>query len=298
MEHLKLVMDKGGFPDEAKPPILSAARIVLTDKNCAIATAKLGAGKWDDINKDIVEPVIASAKEHGVNEYTYIMAFYLLATELLLERYRTENIAEENFWSVIVDFRCKLIECHDNYGVWGTTTLTWHAPFFSLYRMALGRFQYDNAVFQYSSYTKRGYTIKKGDPCVQFHIPSSGPLVEADRLDSYRRAYEFYCGRFNGVVPIACGSWLLYPGHEEFLPPTSNLLSFMHDFDFLVGGESEPGKFDNQWRVFGRQYDNTPPETWPQDTSLRRAYAKRMAEGGRSGRGYGALFYPKDGIGR
>jgi len=296
MEHIKLVMDRGNFPDESKQPILQAARFVMTDKICAEATRRLMDPAYTDIMNDIVQPVVDSANAQGIHEYTYIMAFYLLASELLLDKYRAENIAEENFWSVIVDFRCKLIECRDNYGIWGTNTLAWHAPFYRLVRMALGRFQYDNAKFQYSSYTKRGYTIKKGDPCVQFHIPSSGPLVEADRLDSYRRAYEFYCDRFNGVVPIACGSWLLYPGHEEFLPPTSNLLGFMHDFDFLVGGESEPGEFSNQWRVFGRQYDNTPPETWPQDTSLRRAYAKRMAEGGRSGRGYGAFFYTKDGI--
>jgi len=296
MEYIKSAMNIAGFPDEARRPILEAAKLTVADSRCAVLTKKLLNREFNDTQTEIVNPLKAAAAEYGVHEYTMVMAFYLLATELLLEKYRDAGIDEQNFRDMLTDYRCKLMECHDNYGIWGTASMAWHAPFFTLARMQLGRFQYDNAVFPYEIYTKRGYTIKKNDPCVRFHIPSSGPLVASDRYDSYRRAYGFFRERFNGVVPIACISWLLYPGHEEFLAPNSNLISFMHDFDFLVGAESAPGQFGNKWRVFGRQHDETPPDRLPQDTSMQRAYSKRLAENGRSGTGYGLFFHTENGI--
>ena len=170
MEYIKSAMNIAGFPDEARRPILEAAKLVLADSRCAVLTKKLLNREFNDTQTEIVDPLKAAAAEYGVHEYTMVMAFYLLATELLLEKYRDAGIDEQNFREMLTDYRCKLMECHDNYGIWGTASMAWHAPFFTLARIQLGRFQYDNAVFPYEIYTKRGYTIKKNDPCVRFHI--------------------------------------------------------------------------------------------------------------------------------
>jgi len=295
MLHIKKVMEYAEFPEEARNSVLEITPKVANDSRACELMKKLVNKQFSDLTAEIMEPNKAIADELGIHEYQYFMSFFLTATELMLEKYHERNIDEEIFWFAMIDFRCKLMECWENYGIWGTSATAWHAAFFTLNRFALGRFQYDYSTFANTRYTKNGITIKKGDPCLRFHIPSSGPLTRELRHDSYRRAYEFNKERYGGIVPITCASWLLYPKHVEFLSPTSNLIDFIHDFDYVTcNGEST--EFANKWRVFTHAYDDKPASELPEKTSMQRSYKKRLMEGGLVGGGYGVLFHDEKGI--
>ena len=291
MDYIDLLMEKAGFPEESKAFMGDLSRRLAADSRYEPLSRKLIDHQYQDF-KEIMDVLDWMAPEFGVYKYSLHLAFYLNASELLLDKYRRNNIDEDLFWFVTVDYRCKLIECRVNEGVWGTMSAAWHAPFYHLTRFAHGRLQYDYSSLDADLYEKGGFSIRRGEPCLRIHIPSAGPLTEDLRLDSYRRAYNFNKERFNGVVPISCSSWLLYPAHEQMLPPTSNIVGFIHDFDMLSSSTSDT--FGNAWRVFGPA-SKLPLEQWPEDTGLRRAYKKWLLEGNKAGAGYGIFFQTEKG---
>lgn len=155
----------------------------------------------------------------------------------------------------------------------------------------LGRFEYELWEHDEEDYIAPcGKALRHGDPEINFHIPSSGvPITDEARLDSYKRAYEFYKDKLvGGVAFFRCNSWLLYPGHREFLPENSNILRFMDDFD-IVSYKVWP-ELGDLWRIFGRYADRAPKEL-PTDTALRRAYAERIRSGGTLGKGFGYIVF-------
>ena len=223
------------------------------------------------------------------HHFTTDFLLYVFAARALKERYQAAGIAEEIYWDTMRDLRWKFDECLAVHGIPGTFVASWYYGFFNMSRFALGRLQYEHRGFDMDEYTCAGITLRRGDDVLNCHIPSSGPLTEESRLDSYRRAWEFYQKDFpGGVVPIVCSSWLLYPEHADFLPPHSNILSFMRDFAILRSSVDE--KFANAWRVFGADASK-PASQWPRDTSVRRAFAERICSGGTVGSGYGVLLF-------
>ena len=229
---------------------------------------------------------------YGVKEYTLDMVFLIAAAEVMHERYREKGLSDELFWNTIMDLKYKYDECVECKGVHGTFVPWWNTGFYALTRFALGRYQYDMNTFGADDYvTKAGITIKKGDKTLGFHIPSSGvPLTDEVRLDSFKRAYEFFTDfrREDGLMIFECGSWLLYEGHREFLPEKSNILKFMSDFEIIESEEKD--KFNDAWRVFGK-YGSKSPKKWPEDTSLRKAFKQRVLSGKKTGHGHGIIVF-------
>jgi len=296
MQYIDLMMEKAGYPSEPRPFFHDLCLKLAADRRYEPLAKKLLDHDYTDVEEALLNPLRAMAPEYGVHEFSLILAFYMDATELLREKYQKNNISDELFWFAMVDYRCKLNECKVEHDVWGTMSAAWHAPFFHLTRFAHGRLQYDYSIFDADVYSKGGYTIHKGDSCLRIHIPSAGPLTKDLRLDSYRRAYEFnrerYAEQFGDAVPITCSSWLLYPAHLEMLPATSNIVSFIGDFDML--SQQEYDKFSNAGRVYG-PLGKLEPEKWPAETSLQKAYKERMMAGGKAGSGYGAIFWNEGG---
>ena len=205
-------------------------------------------------------------------------------------QYAARGVDEAIYWDTVQDLRWKFDECVAIHGIPGTSAAKWHEAFFRMGRFTLGRFQYHFDVFDADEFTHAGITLHRGDPVHRFHIPSAGPMPKEVRLDSYRRAYEFYKDQLpaDGVARFVCDSWLLYPAHREFLPKNSNILSFMDDFHIVCSRENET--FTDAWRVFGAA-TNDPVETWPRSTGLQRAYADRILSGGKTGAGYGVVLF-------
>ena len=238
----------------------------------------------------IIPEVEALAAEYGENPYTLDFIYIVHCAYYSRIRYRDAGISEKLFWDGMADLRYKLIECMSCKNVPGTFVATWHEGFLRLGRFTLGRFQYEPfGRYQGEDRTLScGYTLTEGTRYLCIHIPSSGqPLTDEVRLDSYRQAYAYFKDWAGGdTVLLHTSSWLLYPEHRRILPPNSNILRFMDDFEIYTSSESD--HFSNAWRVFGA-YADLPASEWPEDTSLRRAFKSHILAGGKSGGGSGFI---------
>lgn len=241
---------------------------------------------------EALDSVKELSAEYGENEYTMDFVFILNCVPILKQRYEAAGISETIFWQSADDFRCKLLECIECKGVPGTFVAGWNDGTFKMTRFAYGRFQYELKVYDWENdfVTSCGKIMRVGDTYVNMHIPSSGiPLTDDVRLASYKEAYEHYKHLFpDGRVLFCCGSWLLYPRHREFLPPHSNILKFMDDFE--VVGWAEKETFENGWRVYGK-YADLPYSELPRDTSLRKAYAEWLEAGNKAGDAFGCFVF-------
>lgn len=293
-EHIKTLLKKISLPEEAVK--------VLSDVEARLDSDESFAKRFDKVAHDYmssnleinaaVSAIEQIAQDFGENVFTLNFVFLINNSEELLKRYREQSISDKIYWRTMDDLRCKLLECRECEGVYGTFVPSWFNGFFRMTRFALGRFQYEMSEFSCEGgYTTRsGHFLEHGSPIVIFHIPSSGiSLTDEVRYDSYRQAFDFFNDKFNGgPVIFCCGSWLLYPAHEFFLPKGSNILRFMHDFEIVRSRETD--EFNNAWRVFGR-YANLPYNELPRNTSLRKAYANWLESGNKAGDGYGIFIF-------
>lgn len=295
-EFVNRFMDRVGFPAEAQAEFLRIEDRIDSEPDFAkdmdtlvnefmFPTAE-NIGKYLDIITNEL------TKKYGENEYTLHEVFLLNCTEILYNRYIDAGIPENIYWDTMSDLKYKLMECKECEHVWGTFVAGWNEGFFRMTRFALGRFQYELNIFSHEGgyLTKCGYKIEEGEKIHGFHIPSSGiGLTDEVRLDSYKKAYDFYKDELDGKpLVLCCGSWLLYPKHREFLPPHMNILKFMDDFEIISEGIDE--SFHNDWRLFGH-WTEYPLEQWPEDTSFRRAYKKWLMDGNKAGDGYGVIVF-------
>lgn len=291
-DYLCEFMDITQYPAEAREAILNANRFLQADEVLKGVFERLDVrvNAFGLTTKEALECVKTLTDAAELEEYTFAMLFMMRASERLRERYRNASIPEELFWHTMEDFRYKIAECHEMTGQWGNRSGAWQNRYFIMSTIAIGRFLFEKKEFKYERYEKAGLTIHQGDLVYSLHIPSSGmPFDRQARLDSYKRAYEYYqCKQQGKPLLVVCHSWLLYPGQTEFLPQNSNILDFMKDFDIIDSEERD--EFQDSWRVFGRA-SALPPQQWPRDTSLRRAYAERVCNGGKTGLGYGVLFF-------
>ena len=232
-----------------------------------------------------------TSEEYGIHEYTLKFLFAMRCLPYLREQYRqTEGYTEEMFWQNADDLRCKLDECIDMFGIYGSSCGGWFGDMLTMKRVALGRFQYMPVVHNDEGFTTpSGRRVEKGDFVGEIHIPSSGvPLTEEVRNDSYRKAWEFF-SKLNGKnkVVLRCSSWILYEGQKEFLPEKSNLRGFIDDFH--ITNTFETPDFHDSWRLFGKS-SQKPLEEWDEKTSLQKAYKKHLLEGKFAGESRGFII--------
>ncbi len=293
-EFIQNLMNKINFPEEAKVVFTKILNRLDADSEFA-KPFDIAYRSYMFPNAAVIKPALASisrmAEKFGENEYTMHMVFILSCMEELYRRYKIFGYSDEIYYQSADDLRCKLIECMDCEEVPGTFVASWNDGMLRMDRFALGRFQFEKDHFTHKGgfVTKCGYKIEENSTVINFHIPSSGITLTDDvRLDSYKKAYEFYKDCFDGPVIFCCGSWLLYPEHRKFLPENSNILRFMDDFEMISVGESE--EFHNGWRVFGKDSD-LPITQLPEKTSLQRAYKKWLLDGNKAGDGYGIIVF-------
>ena len=295
-DHFKEIEKRTQFPEEAIPVLEQVAERLDSDKKFGAKFEVLrkgymyGRGRLGNYTKKLEK----LAEKYDIHPYTLEMVFLMVCCELLHKRYRRKGISEEIYWDGVCDLKYKLVECIECEHVVGTFVADWNDGFLRMTRFALGRFQFEYSDFDMDYTTKSGIKIKKGQDCLNFHIPSSGvPLTDDVRLDSYRRAWEFFkdIRTPDGYLILTCGSWLLFPKHEEFLDKNSNIMKFYRDFEIFEGREKD--NFNDDWRIWGH-YSDLPLEERPADTKLRAAYKNWMMAGNKTGYGIG-LIVLKDG---
>lgn len=289
---LKL-MDKHDYPEDAKKDIICAIEKIIANENAnkIFDSMKKDYTLKGKNFKDFSEKVKALSDETGIEVYLINLVLLLVCGEWLLKKYRSENIDEEIFWDTMTDVKAKMLECKENYGIYGTFVEHWFRGFFDLTRFKVGRFEYDLSDFGVSEYSKHGESIKKGDFCLGMHIPSHcGSLTKEVRLDSYKKAYKFFRDKFSSkYMYVVCGSWLLYPDNDKILPKNSNTVDFLYDFEPL--NVTEKYDFGDSWRVFGVQYDNKPASDLPRDTTMRKCFAEWLEKGNKTGSAYSLLIF-------
>ena len=292
-EYLLHFMGKLDFPEEAKSVFLDVNSLLAADldysKEIDSIISKFYYNSGHDRPREILEELTDLARKVGVNPYTMHLMFYMYCSRILLDKYKDSGVSLDIFWNSMFDLSCKVRECHNIYGVWGTFVGEWFPRFFTMERYGLGRLQYERVAFSNDEYLRKGHRVQKGDIVYNIHIPSAGPLTRDKRIDSYQRAYDFFKSELGeDPLVLVCHSWLLYPDNEKFYPRNSNIIDFMHDFEIIYSEDQD--SFTDAWRVFGKHYDRTVDEL-PTDTSLQRAYVDWIKAGNKTGMGYGILVF-------
>ena len=294
-EFYRNLMVKLELPEEAEKEFSSVVK--FADENLQFGREldklimRFMFPKAHDIRR-FLEKLSPISQRYSINENTLQFVFLLLSAETLYKRYIKQHISDEIFYDTIKDLKYKFDECVACKGCYGTFVPHWFEGFYRLERFALGRFQYEHTDTDREIVTPNGIRIKKGTKVLFLHIPSGGaPLTDEVRIDSYKKAYEFYKDSSfvkNGKIIFVCHSWLLYKEHYKFLPETSNILKFMNDFyiyDQYISDIKE-----DLWRIYGK-YENTPINELPEETSLMRSYKKWLLEGNKVGGGAGVIVF-------
>lgn len=291
----KTLMSKLELPEEAEKEFTEVVK--LADENLQFGREidklimRFMFPKAHDIRR-FLEKLQPLAIKYSVDENALQFVFLLLSAETLYKRYKKQGIEDEIFYDTIKDLKYKLLECIECKGYNGTFVPHWFEGFYRLERFGLGRFQYENTDTDREIITPSGIKIKKGTKALFLHIPSSGtPITDEIRLESYKKAYEFYKNTSfvkNGRIVFVCHSWLLYKKHYDFLPKNSNILRFMNDF-YIYDGYLSDTKED-LWRIFGKD-DKLPYNELPEDTSLKKAYKKWLLKKDETGGGVGLIVF-------
>lgn len=222
----------------------------------------------------------ARAAEFGCEPYRLSLAATLLLTRNMKAVYEKEGYAEQIYWDSLQDIAIWAKCCKADTGRWGMKQFGWLANTLRGRLWRLGRMQFELIHFEEGRYEKDGVVINSGDTVINTHIPEGEPLTPEKRTDAFDRAVKFF-----GSNVFMCESWMLWPAHYEMLKPTSNIISFMDDFDIFHSFE-QPGVND-LWRIFGYRADYRP-EKLPAGSSMQRAYIERLRQnGGLTGGGYG-----------
>jgi hypothetical protein len=273
-------LEKTQFPEAAKKALLSSADKVETSILPILAFYENG------YNHDATVPLIKELSQSSqVHEYTLWMLLLILAAEKARPLYKTEQL----YWDTFCDLRYKAQECFDVYGIWGTFVAHWYPIFFNGTIVKLGRMEYQMKACPFKEpKTAMGITVNPGDPILALHIPTSfEPFDKAARLDSYRKAWEYFSPDGRPLMCV-CGSWLLYDGYDDVFAPGSNIASFRNEFYMLSSKQSE--SFGNIWRLFGSDHQ-LPVDQLPEKTSLQRAFKTYMQNGGTHGNGTGVIIF-------
>lgn len=227
------------------------------------------------------------AQETQIPRYTVNMLFFLQGADRMKKLYLEKGLDEEIYWNSLSDLKYKLIECKNLHGYYGTFAKNWFPRFLRVEGVALGRLQYECKPFKLDSYED---LLQKDELVCYCHIPSSGPLLEEDVIASLKRAYKFYEPYHkNGVLPILCDSWLLYPPLAELFGKDSNTDRFYRMFK-IIRQLPKPNNSDF-WRIFSIPFSPENLQNAPENSSLQRKVKQFLLDGNCMGVGLGLLLF-------
>ena len=227
------------------------------------------------------------AEMTAIHPHTVHLLFYILCAPDARRQYEARGLSMDLWHNAMLDLKWKLAETKYVYGIWGVHCGDWFRPFFTLDRFALGRLQFE-LIPSLIDCDNGAYAVKRGEPVINVHIPSSGPLVYEEVLASYAQAASFFGAHFQGpAIPFQCETWLLYPRVNQLIPE-GNMKQFTTDYDVRMAG-IDPRQ-DDRWRIF--HVPNTTPITeYDERTRLQRRLKAWLLDGNTMGIGVGCFFY-------
>ncbi len=246
----------------------------------------------DEIDDYEAQKLLDALETEEISKYTLYLIFLLHSTAALLENYKKEGISEEIFYASMMDFKYKIRECREVEGVFGIKSYMWYNGFFKELRHAFGRLQFDRIKHEGEPIERAGHIVFEGDFVLNCHIPSAGPLLHEDCIESYKMAYKFFKDKLiDGILPIVCWSWLLYPKYRDVFGINSNVCRFAADYRIFK--EEDTDVFGDCWRVFGRDYEGDI-SVLPENTSMQRAFKAYIKNNGTYGHARGILLFDGD----
>ena len=285
-ENAKQIMQKLDFPINAQQELLSTLDVLLNSHEFLEIVYRYKKENFD--YSKMLEDTKNLALKNSVCEYTAYILMLICMTPELHKKYTQKYIDDEIFYATIADLKYKLEECRLVHGKCGTFVPGWYKGFFEMKIFALGRLQFE-INHTWFECDVDGVHITKGTKALSVHIPRTGTKLDHSLvLDSYNMAKEFFKDEFDDNVIFICNSWLLYPWNREVLQEGSNLAQFYDDFTIVSSGEYE--NYSEVWRLFDCLYDGNS-DNLPNDTSLRRAYIKRIKDKQPIGHGTGVIVY-------
>lgn len=265
-------------------------RAIFGDEGDRIARAYMREGKdFDESLNDIRK------LSPDVNEYTANLVFFLECTGYAYEDYKAQNISDEIFYDSFMDMTYKMKEWGYK-GVFGTVSPEWTRLFIDLKCFKLGRLQYEPCTHKGDAVKIGDFVIEQGARIVNCHIPSSGPLLQEDVVESLKRAYEFFKDRIkDGILAIECHSWFFCPEYSEiFKENAKNIYNFTQNF--YVYKPFNTKEFSDIWRIFGVEADNYVVDELQEDTRLQKAFKKHIKEGKKFGEGHAVILFDGENI--
>ena len=285
---IRELCEKIGFPSDATEELSAVLNKILSDEETADLLKKaqdvMYLGEGNDFNTVLAE----LTEKCGVHRYTVNMVFWLYAAIPLRYIYRQRGLDEQIYYDCMKDLLYKLNECKNVYGICGTF-VDWFKLFYLCKRFALGRLEFERQPFALDSYKD---ILKKGDTVINMHIPSSGKLLPADVIDSFKKAYAMFSDevREDGILVLHCNSWLLYtPMVAAACREGSNLKAFYDLFDIVEEVASD--NYSNFWRAYNIQYTDGAFDKAPTDTTFRRDLLAFLKNGGKMGTGRGIILF-------
>lgn len=297
-KHALLVMEKHDYPLDAREVIIRANEKILANEKANKIYDYMYKMYW--VKKKNFDKFRNKVNELAelIDESPYTINLVLLinCTKPLKAAYKKAGISEDIYWRSVLDLKSKMLECKENFDIYGTFVEGWFMSFYTLRRFALGRFQYDLSDFGEEFYEGHGIHIKDSEFCLGMHIPShQEPLTYEVRLDSYKKAFEFFKDRFDDKhIIICCGSWLLYPDNLNILPERSNTCDFILDFEPL--DIKRTYDFGDCWRIFGQNKSCLKPEELQRDTTMQKAFAEWFDQGKKAGSAYSMIVFDGENI--
>lgn len=290
-EEITLLMQRLAFPQAAIDALTEIAKKLMEDETCYAEFREILA-QYEETADCAYSQMFARMKELSerlnISEYEGAMLLLLAMCKKLRERYAARGLSDELFYHTMADLRYKVVECYLLYGIHGTFVASWFWRFYKVDRFAFGRLQFEVIKLGVDC-EYEGTKLSCDCNALNIHIPRTGTRLDHDEvLESYRLAKEFYKDFFRDQPTVfTCHTWLLYPWNETVLSPASNMYAFYKDFKIIASGDYDTYK--DAWRLFDCVFDGDADKL-PRDSSLRRAYADRIANGEPTGWGHGVFI--------
>ncbi len=276
---------------------LTESQIELYKSFKAQYGTKLEKIKNDYLEKKIdISTSFQKAKEilPEIHSYTVELLFVIECLPAMKENHLKKGISEKMFLDSARDLTYKIKECHALSGIFGITAGWWYDRFIFATRLTFSRLQYDVNVYEGERVEYGGHTLEKGDFVLDCHIHSGGPLLEEDCISSYREAFEYFRGKIkNGVIPIICWSWLLYPDYMTVFGENSNTGRFARHFHIYRTDPDEKQISTVLLHVFNT---DTLSDTLPSATSMQRRFKEYFDTSKSYGNAAGIIFFDGENI--
>lgn len=183
---------------------------------------------------------------------------YLFMCEALKERYKEKGISEKILLDTLSDISIWLDVWSEEKGEMYLGELSWLKRHLEMRLFRLGRLQFCMAE---SEHDCPEFSLKKGDPVIEVHIPADGALTQEECEKSFAMAREF----FQKYYPeyeykyFTCHSWLLDPTLSRVLPDSSNIIRFRDMFKNAANDDSDAIlRYVFKWNTTARNLKYAP----------------------------------------